>query len=183
MDQGPGRCFESWQLAGAELGAVLQALPVERFERFVAGFGDVGRGRVFFCGQGRSGLSAQMAAMRFMHLGLDSHFVGEATAPSVRAGDTLVIVSGSGRTPVSLGFAQIARSEGANVLLVTHQEKSPLRDIADACIVLPVAHSRQFGGTLFEQCALILLDSVVFALMRAMPDAGDTMNYNHTNLQ
>lgn len=109
--------------------------------------------------------------------------MGEVTAPSVRSGDTLVIVSGSGRTPVSLGFAQIAKAQGATVLLVTHQESSPLREVADGSIVLPAAQSQQFGGTLFEQCALILLDSVVLELMRELPDADATMGYHHTNLQ
>ena len=49
-----------------------------------------------------------MAAMRFMHLGRDSHVLGEATAPSVRHGDVLVAVSGSGETPVTVAFARIA---------------------------------------------------------------------------
>ncbi len=50
-----------------------------------------------------------MAAMRFMHMGREAHVVGEATAPSIRAGDGLVIVSGSGETAVSVNFARIAK--------------------------------------------------------------------------
>lgn len=124
-----------------------------------------------------------MAAMRFMHLGMSAHFVGEVTAPSIRSGDTLVLVSGSGRTPVSIGFAQIAKGEGARVLLVTHQESSPLRELADAALVLPAEGTHQFGGTLFEQAAVIALDSIVHGLMRDLADADATMGYNHTNLQ
>ncbi|MEH0970292.1 SIS domain-containing protein [Micromonospora sp. CPCC 205546] len=183
MDQDPGRRVDSWHLSGTELRSVLSGLPADEYDRFVAGFDQVTSGRLFLSGQGRSGLAAQMAAMRFMHLGLAAHFVGEATAPSVRSGDTLVIVSGSGRTPVSVGFARIATSQGARVLLVTHQRESPLRDLADSSIVLPAATSQQFGGTLFEQSALILLDSVVLELMRTLPDPDATMSYNHTNLQ
>jgi 6-phospho-3-hexuloisomerase len=162
---------------------VFRSLAPTRFDDFVQNFEGTPSGRIFLSGQGRSGLVAQMAAMRFMHLGRDAHFVGEATAPSVRSGDVLTIVSGSGRTPVSVGFAQVARSEGATVLLVTHQEQSPLRDLADGCIVLPAAQSEQFGGSLFEQSALVLLDAVVLALMPALDDAPRTMLYNHTNLQ
>ncbi|MFI7077417.1 SIS domain-containing protein [Micromonospora sp. NPDC049903] len=183
MGQSTGRPVDSWHLSGTELRSVLAALPVDEYDRFVSCFDDVAGGRLFLSGQGRSGLAAQMAAMRFMHLGLTAHFVGEATAPSVRSGDTLVIVSGSGRTPVSVGFARIARSEGAKVLLVTHQRKSPLRDLAHGSVVLPADASRQFGGTLFEQSALILLDSVVLELMRGLPDPAGTMSHNHTNLQ
>jgi 6-phospho-3-hexuloisomerase len=53
------------------------------------------RTRRWFCsGQGRSGLVAQMVAMRLMHVGFDVHAVGEPTAPSIREGDGLVMISG-----------------------------------------------------------------------------------------
>ncbi|MBV8795115.1 MAG: SIS domain-containing protein, partial [Hyphomicrobiales bacterium] len=84
------------------------------FRLFVEVFRDERR-RWFFSGQGRSGLVAEMAAMRFMHMGRFAHFVGEATAPSIRAGDGLVLVSGSGNTPVAIHFARIAKDEGAQI--------------------------------------------------------------------
>jgi 6-phospho-3-hexuloisomerase len=182
MDQATGDRM-SYELATGELTALFGGLDQADFQRFVASLPRAGSGRIFFSGQGRSGLSAQMVAMRFMHMGYDAHFVGEPTAPSIRQGDTLVIVSGSGRTPVSVGFARIARGEDARVLLVTHQESSELRDLADCTLVLPAANSRQFGGTLFEQAALVLLDTAVLALMSDLPDADALMLYNHTNLQ
>lgn len=58
--------------------------------------------RWFFTGQGRSGLVAQMVAMRFMHLGLNTHFIGEASAPSIQLEDVLILISGSGATQVTL---------------------------------------------------------------------------------
>jgi len=172
-----------WTTARDELAGVFARVSTDDVARFAAAFPRLGQGRMFFTGQGRSGLSAQMVAMRFMHLGYDAHYVGEATAPSVRRGDTLVIVSGSGRTPVSVGFAQIARDEGARVLLVTHQADSPLRELADAALVVPTDGTRQFGGTLFEQAALVALDAVVYGLMDQVDDPHATMLYNHTNLQ
>lgn len=183
MDQRPSRCYESWELVGAELKSVFGSLPADDYDAFVAHFHLTGPGRYFFTGQGRSGLSAQMAAMRFMHLGMRTHVVGEQTTPSVRSGDTLVVVSGSGRTPVSVGFARIAKEEAARVLLVTHQAHSPLRELADGGIVLPASLSRQFGGSLFEQSALILLDSVVLELAKSLIDPDAAMHHNHTNLQ
>lgn len=183
MDQELRRRYESWKLVGAELQSVFKSLPADDYDTFVRNVTIVDGGRIFFFGQGRSGLSAQMGAMRFMHLGLRAHVVGEVTAPSVQAGDTLVIVSGSGRTPVSVQFAQIAKSQGSRVVLITHQEHSPLRAIADGSIVLPAAGSKQFGGSLFEQSALILLDSVVLELARNLPDPDATIRRNHTNLQ
>ena len=62
---------------------VLTRVEAKPFFRTVQAFGDETR-RWFFSGQGRSGLVAQMAAMRFMHVGRNVHFVGEVTAPSIR---------------------------------------------------------------------------------------------------
>ncbi len=166
-----------------ELAQVVHTTSEDNFLTLAQTLDQAREHRVFFTGQGRSGLVAHMAGMRFMHMGFRTYVVGEATAPSIRNGDVLVIVSGSGRTPVSLSFAEIARDQGAAVLLVTHQEASPLRSLADASVVLPCEHSRQFGGTLFEQSALILLDSLVYQLTRADPASHERMWHNHTNLQ
>ncbi|MFB2898267.1 hypothetical protein ACE1CI_35570 [Aerosakkonemataceae cyanobacterium BLCC-F50] len=59
--------------------------------------------RVFAAGEGRSGLTLQMAAMRLMHLGLEVHIVGEVSAPAIRSGDLLIACSGSGSTGGVLG--------------------------------------------------------------------------------
>ena len=71
---------------------------------------------VFTIGTGRSGLALQMAAMRFMHLGLPTHVVGETTAPAIGSGDVLVAASGSGSTARVVRAAQTARDQGADVL-------------------------------------------------------------------
>lgn len=139
--------------------------------------------RWFFSGQGRSGLVAQMAAMRFMHLGRRVHVIGEATAPSVRGSDGLLLISGSGRTPVSRSFARIAREEGAAVGVVTAHGSSPLAELADATTVVGAVDTVQFGGSLFEQSALLLLDALVLDLTAATPTAHADMAHRHTNLQ
>jgi 6-phospho-3-hexuloisomerase len=172
---------DAWLTAQRELARVFRDLDQDELLAFARAL-EGAPGRVFFTGQGRSGLAAQMAAMRFMHLGKVAHFVGEATAPSVRLGDTFVVVSGSGRTPVSVRFARVAKQEGALVLLVTHQNHSPLSDMADQSVTIRAAGSVQFGGTLFEQSALILLDSVVGYITSTMDDAFALMRYNHSNL-
>src|SRR6478609_5532890 len=46
--------------------------------------------RIFVIGNGRSGLTIQMAAMRLMHLGLRVHMAGEVTAPALVEGDLLI---------------------------------------------------------------------------------------------
>jgi len=171
-----------WLAVGQEIADLLARIDPQAFQRVVEAFEPKGR-RWFFSGQGRSGLVAQMAAMRFMHLGLQVHFVGEVSAPSIRAGDALLVISGSGETPVSVGFARIAKQEGAKVVTLTHKPKGSLAQIADVVLHVPVETTAQFGCSLFEQSCLLLLDSVVLSLASGLPDAHRTMLHRHTNLQ
>ena len=174
--------FSAWLTARRELEETAASIQPEAINALVARL-QHRAGRVFFSGQGRSGLLAQMAAMRFMHLGVPAHAVGEATAPSIRAGDTLLIISGSGRTSTSVEYARIASHEGATVLLVTRQRNGPIQDIADETFVIETSKTVQFGNTLFEHVALLILDSVVLALMLELDEPAALMRHNHTNLQ
>lgn len=182
MDASAADESRPWLAAGRELTDLLARVDEQQFAAF-AHEAAAAEGRWFFTGQGRSGLAAQMAAMRFMHLGRDAHVLGEATAPSVRRGDRLVVVSGSGRTGVSLHFAGIARQEKAVVLAVTYAPDSPLAALADITLVSPVGDTQQLMGTLFEQSALLLLDAVALSVATADPPARAGMAYRHTNMQ
>jgi 6-phospho-3-hexuloisomerase len=182
MDQGPVAPSRPWLAIGHEIAGVLERVDPLAFERLVDRFREPSR-RWFFSGQGRSGLVAQMAAMRFMHMGRSAHFVGEPTAPSIRAGDGLALVSGSGETPVSIHFARIAKTEGAEIVLITREPKSPLATLADVVLPVSVRGSDQFGGSLFEQASLIVLDAVVLEIAASARDAHQQMLHRHTNLQ
>ena len=171
-----------WLAVGQEIAALLDRIDAKTFFRIVQAFDDETR-RWFFSGQGRSGLAAQMAAMRLMHVGRNVHFVGEVTAPSIRKGDGLVVISGSGETPVSVNFARIAKAEGAEVILFTRAAKSTLAALADAVLLVPVEKTQQFGGSLFEQSSLILFDAMILEMAQRIPDAHQRMLRRHTNLQ
>ena len=171
-----------WLAVGQEIAALLDRIDAKTFFRIVQAFDDETR-CWFFSGQGRSGLAAQMAAMRLMHVGRNVHFVGEVTAPSIRKGDGLVVISGSGETPVSVNFAKIAKAEGAKVILFTRAAKSTLAALADAVLLVPVENTQQFGGSLFEQSSLILFDAIILEMARRIPDAHQRMLRRHTNLQ
>jgi 6-phospho-3-hexuloisomerase len=171
-----------WLAVGREITDLLDRLDPEQFDALSVELAQRDR-RWFFSGQGRSGLSAQMAAMRFMHLGAEVHYLGEVTAPSVREGDALLLISGSGETPVSVNFARIAKAEGASVIVLTTKPASTLAGIADLVVTIPVVETGQFGGSLFEQSALILLDAVVLDVAAKMDDPHATMLHRHTNMQ
>jgi 6-phospho-3-hexuloisomerase len=164
------------------VAALLADLDSAAFEAAVTALRPSGR-RWFSTGQGRSGLVAQMTAMRLMHLGRDAHVLGEATAPAVAPADGLLVISGSGSTPVSLHFARRTRELGGQVLAVTAQRTSPLGALADVVLEVPPTKTRQLGGSLFEQGALLVMDAVVLALAAEQHDAHRTMQARHTNMQ
>jgi 6-phospho-3-hexuloisomerase len=176
------RAVGAWHTVGDEVANVLSTVSREQMSRATALFTD--RTRRWFCsGQGRSGLVAQMAAMRLMHLGFDAHAVGEASAPSIGEGDGLVMISGSGETPVTLHLARLAVDCGAHMLAVTTRADSTLAQCAHAVIEVPTTGTGQFGGTLFEQSALLLLDAVILEITAGDPQTYAVMKARHTNLQ
>ena len=171
-----------WLAIRDEVSAVLSSVSTEQMAEAASQFAD--RGRRWFCvGQGRSGLVAQMAAMRLMHVGFSAHVVGEATAPSIGDGDGLLIISGSGETPVTTHLAQLAVGFHARLLAVTTHADSTLAHLADNVIEVRTAGTRQFGGTLFEQTALLLLDAIILGVTSRDPQAYAVMQARHANLQ
>jgi 6-phospho-3-hexuloisomerase len=171
----------SLEMIGAEIAAVLAAVDEQQLaeaERAIRGT----RGAITTTGQGRSGLVATMTAMRFMHLGLAAHAAAEATAPAITKDDLLLVVSGSGATPVSLRFVTVARSVGTRVVLVTRKPDSAIGVLADHVIHVPVETSVQPGGSLFEQCALLALDAIVRNISLSIPDPVTQLRSRHTNL-
>lgn len=182
MDQERAQKSRPWLAVGQEIDELLPRIDPDAFAAVVAATADASK-RIFFSGQGRSGLSAEMGAMRFMHIGRQTHFCGEATAPSVRKGDVMIIVSGSGETPVSVSYGRIAKSEGATLIVITRMPQSTLASIADVVLPVPVMNSAQLGGNLFEVTSLILLDTLVMEHAKSLPDPHGLLKYNHTNMQ
>jgi 6-phospho-3-hexuloisomerase len=182
MAEPTSSAVRSWLTVRDEVSGVLSALRSDQMSAAVALLADRRR-RWFSVGQGRSGLVAQMVAMRLVLVGFTAHAVGEATAPAIRADDGLLAIAGSGETPVTLHLARLAAGFGARLLAVTTRADSSLARLADAVIHVPTAGTRQFGGTLFEQSALLALDAVMLELTASEPDACAAMQARHSNLQ
>jgi 6-phospho-3-hexuloisomerase len=174
--------MRSWLLVRDEVSATLDAVDPARMNAAAAVFADRNR-RWFTSGQGRSGIVARMIAMRLMHLGFDVHVVGETTAPSIGARDGLLMLSSSGETPVSVHLARLAAEAGARILAVTTRPDSSLAAMANVVVPVPIPASKQFGGSLFEQAALMLLDALILDLTSDDPHAHDLMQRRHTNLE
>lgn len=175
-----------------ELNRVFDALDHEQLGRLRAEL--LQAPRIFIAGKGRSGLAIQAFAMRLMHLGCTVHIVGDITTPNIRAGDVLLIGSGSGRTPSLVQYALRAHEIGARVVLITGADTSPIHEIA-VCIVHIAASTPKLGtdydqstssqpmGSLFEQTMLLLLDLLIIQLMVTLDQDPDRMFSRHANLE
>jgi 6-phospho-3-hexuloisomerase len=147
--------------------------------------------RLFVVGEGRSGLAIRMVAMRFMHLGCHVHVMGETTTPAMERGDVLIAFSGSGSTGIVTLVATKASEIGGFVVAVTTQPLSPLGTMADLVITISAAdkydrssqHSKQFAGSLFEQSALLLFDSLFHVMSINLHKAPETLWSKHTILE
>ena len=87
------------------------------------------------------------------------------------------------RVGFDVHLARRAADLGARVLAITTREDSSLAAIADVVVAVPVQGSRQFGGSLFEQASLVLLDALIIDLTQDDPHADKTMSRRHTNLE
>ncbi len=142
--------------------------------------------RTYVAGMGRSGLMARAFAMRLMHLGLPVFVVGETTTPSIEEGDLLLCCSRYGRSGSLLHYGEKAHAAGAAVAVITMDPETPLVDIADEVLLVPVKgerETRQPLGTLFEQILLLTLDALAAVLMEKREVTEREMARLHTNLE
>ena len=148
--------------------------------------------RIYVAGGGRSGLMARAFAMRLMHLGRVTYVVGETTTPAIRAGDLLLSCSASGETQVTVLVSQVARQAGARVVAITATPDSPMARLADETIIIPAPSKRtqpgqgqsaQYGGSLFEQALLLLLDAISAEIGRRLGTPPQELESRHANLE
>jgi 6-phospho-3-hexuloisomerase len=148
--------------------------------------------RIYVVGGGRSGLMARAFAMRLMHLGLVTYVVGETTTPSIRSGDLLVSCSASGETQVTVLVSQVAQKAGARVFAITATPDSPMARLANETVVIPApakqtppggGGSVQYGGSLFEQALLVLLDALSVEIGRRLGTPPQELESRHANLE
>lgn len=148
-------------------------------------------GRVFVAGAGRSGLVLRMAGMRLMHLGLTVHIAGDTTTPAIRAGDLLLVASGSGTTSGVVKSAETAAKAGARIAAFTTNAGSPLAALADAVVIIPAVQktdhgssvSRQYSGSLFEQVLFLATEAVFQSLWDNADEPAEQLWLRHANLE
>ncbi|MFT6535027.1 MAG: 6-phospho-3-hexuloisomerase [Alpinimonas sp.] len=183
---------QSLQLFARETSTVITALAensTDKFDEVVALLRTAES--VFFLGAGRSGLALKMTAMRFMHLGLTVHVVGETTTPAISQGDVLFVASGSGTTGVVVRATKTALAAGAHVIALTTAADSPLGAMATITVTIPAAQkldrgsalSEQYAGGLFEQSTMLVGDALFHTMWKQSGKTADDIWPTHANLE
>ncbi|MBQ6214124.1 MAG: SIS domain-containing protein [Oscillospiraceae bacterium] len=125
--------------------------------------------QVFFVGVGRVLMSLQAIAKRFAHLGINAHVVGDVTEPAIKAGDLLIVGSGSGSSLFPVAIAEKAKNFGATVLHIGSNQNGKVKPFTDYMLRIPVQtklniqdeiKSNQPMTSLFEQTLLIIGDII-----------------------
>jgi 3-hexulose-6-phosphate synthase/6-phospho-3-hexuloisomerase len=144
--------------------------------------------RIFVSGAGRSGLVCKFFAMRLVHSGYDVSVVGEIVTPSIKKGDLLIIISGSGETEQLIAFAKKAKEVGAKIVLISAKDSSTIGDMSEA--VFQIGKNEQYGkvtgmpmGTVFELSTLSFLEALVSHLIHEKGIAEEVMRSRHANLE
>jgi 3-hexulose-6-phosphate synthase/6-phospho-3-hexuloisomerase len=144
--------------------------------------------RIFVSGAGRSGLVCKFFAMRLMHSGYDVSVVGEIVTPSIKRGDLLIIISGSGETEQLIAFTKKAKEVGASILLITTKADSTIGDMADAVFRIgsPDLYGKVVGmpmGTTFELSTLSFLEAYISHVIHDKGIPEEEMRTRHANLE
>lgn len=173
-----------------EIDRVMADISAEQVERLMQTITDAET--VFVCGAGRSLLMLQAFAMRLVHLGMTAYVVGETVTPAVAPGNLLIAGTGSGQTRMTLAMVEAAKARRATTCALTAHPQSAIGTMADFVVEIPtpvtvapgVARaSVQPPGSLFEQCLLVLCDTMVMMFMQRLGVTEEMMRARHTKFE
>lgn len=174
------------QLILDKITGILEATEESYDEKLTAMLDEAGR--IFIAGAGRSKLVGNFFAMRLVHGGYNVNVVGEIVTPSIKQGDLLIIISGSGETEQLVAFTKSAKKIGAKIMLISAQSKSTIGDMADG--VFQIGKSELYGkvvgmpmGTVFELSTLIFLESTISHIIHEKGIPEEIMRSRHANLE
>ncbi|CAJ0995663.1 3-hexulose-6-phosphate isomerase [Sodalis praecaptivus] len=170
------------QQVARELSKMAQAINDEQLSQLAEAINRTPR--VFLSGQGRSRLMVKAIAIRLMHIGLAVYVAGESNTPAIAAGDLLIAVSSSAKTPVTLSHIAAARQAGAAVALISSSPTPALQ--VDHYVSLPARKevaTDQHAGSLFEQSLLITGDAIAWKIQHRRAQTDAELDKRHANLQ
>lgn len=174
------------QLILDKITGILEATQEDYDEKLTAMLDEAGR--IFIAGAGRSKLVGNFFAMRLVHGGYNVNVVGEIVTPSIKSGDLLIIISGSGETEQLVAFTKSAKKVGAKIMLISSRASSTIGDMADG--VFQIGREDLYGkvvgmpmGTVFELSTLLFLESTISHIIHEKGIPEEIMRERHANLE
>jgi 6-phospho 3-hexuloisomerase len=174
------------QLILDKITGILEATEESYDEKLTAMLDEAGR--IFIAGAGRSKLVGNFFAMRLVHGGYNVNVVGEIVTPSIKAGDLLIVISGSGETEQLVAFTKSAKKVGAKIMLISSRATSTIGEMADG--VFQIGREDLYGkvvgmpmGTVFELSTLLFLESTISHIIHEKGIPEETMRERHANLE
>ncbi|MHA1305250.1 MAG: SIS domain-containing protein [Candidatus Heimdallarchaeaceae archaeon] len=149
--------------------------------------------RIFILASGRSAMVGQMFQTRLEHLGVESRFITNSrSVPRVREGETILVISGSGTTPIVKAVLEAYLIWNPYVIVITSYPLSVIGRLGDVTVKLigrtkTDIERREQGldstltpeGTMFESAALTFLDGIVAELAIALNLTEESMLNKH----
>ena len=134
--------------------------------------------RVYILASGRSAMVGQMFQTRLEHFGVECRFITNTrSVPRLREGDTVIVISGSGSTPIVKAMLETYLIYNPFAIVLTSYPQSVIGRLGDVTVKLKGRtkldlERRDKGldstlapeGTAFEQAALAFLDGIVAEL-------------------
>lgn len=110
------------------------------------------KGQLYFYGAGSSGLTAEIAEIRFLRMGRRSKAVKESHLQTVQSAimgpdDVVVAISVSGTTNDLYHAVKVAKDNKAKLIAITNHENSSIAKIADCVLLTNAPESPVTGGT------------------------------------
>lgn len=150
-----------------EIGEVLSLVDEDEVRELIARILEAEK--VFVFGVGRVFLSLQIVAKRLAHLGVDVQVVGCVTEKHIGDRDLLLVASGSGESALPIQIAQLARTHGATVALITSALESTLKSTADFAVHLPAPTKKD------PECGVRSVQSMTYLFDQSLHVFGDIL--------
>ena len=188
-------------LAGAQ--QAISQLDLDQVEKMIEMILDARHRRIFVIGVGRSGFVGRAFAVRLMNLGFNVYFLGETITPAATKEDLIIVISGSGTTKLAITASSTAREIGAKVIAITSYPESQLGRTADHIVfvggrtkigwprkkdylarqILGERETLSPLGSIFENNAMIFLDSLIVELMHRLGKTEEEMRKLHATIE
>ena len=188
-------------LTGAQ--RAISQLDLDQVEKMIQMILDARHKRIFVIGVGRSGFVGRAFAVRLMNLGFNVYFLGETITPAATKEDLIIVISGSGTTKLAITASSTAREIGAKVIAITSYPESQLGRTADHIVfvggrtkigwprkkdylarqILGERETLSPLGSIFENNAMIFLDSLVVELMHRLGKTEEEMRRLHATIE